>query len=114
MLDTSLPFDRTPFALLLYQQRWVADTNPVKLIEKSRRVGLSWCEASDCVLLASQTSGMDCWYIGYTKEMATEFIRDCGDWAKHFSMAVPEISPSPCRPWPSPPESSAPSLNTGR
>ena len=43
MLDTSLPFDRTPFALLLYQQRWVADTNPVKLIEKSRRVGLSWC-----------------------------------------------------------------------
>ena len=91
MLDTSLPFDRTPFALLLYQQRWVADTNPVKLIEKSRRVGLSWCEASDCVLLASQTSGMDCWYIGYTKDMATEFSRDCGDWAKHFSMAVPEI-----------------------
>lgn len=91
MLDTSIPFQPTPFVLLGYQQRWLADTSPVKLIEKSRRVGLSWAEASDCVLLASQTTGMDCWYIGYTKDMAAEFIRDCGDWAKQFSMALPEI-----------------------
>ncbi len=80
-----------PFVLLTYQQKWLADTSPVKIIEKSRRVGLSWAEASDCVLLASQTTGMDCWYIGYTKDMAAEFIRDCGDWAKQFSMALPEI-----------------------
>lgn len=81
----------TPYVLLPYQQRWLADHTPVKLIEKSRRVGLSWSEAADCVLLASQTQGQDCWYIGYTKDMATEFIRDCGDWAKQFNTAVSEI-----------------------
>lgn len=91
MLDTSLPFEPTPFALIAYQQKWLADTSPVKVIHKSRRIGISWAEASDCVLLASQAAGMDCWYIGYTKDMAAEFIRDCADWARHFSMAVPEI-----------------------
>ena len=35
-----MPTDRTPMVLLPYQQRWIADTNPVKVCEKSRRIGL--------------------------------------------------------------------------
>ena len=56
---------RAPMALLLYQQRWVEDEADVKIIEKSRRVGLSWDEAADDALLAASRSGMDVWYIGY-------------------------------------------------
>lgn len=82
---------RTPMAFLGYQQRWAADTNPVKVCEKSRRIGLSWGEAGDSALLAAQTSGMDVWYIGYNKDMAEEFIRDCGDWLKFYGMAAGEI-----------------------
>lgn len=82
---------RTPMVLLTYQQKWLADTAPVKVAEKSRRIGFSWAEAADCTLLSAQTDGMDCWYIGYNKDMAREFIRDCADWARHYEMAVGEV-----------------------
>jgi phage FluMu gp28-like protein len=82
---------RTPAALLQYQIDWVDDQAQVKVIEKSRRIGLSWAEAADCTLLAASQRGMDVWYIGYMKEMAEEFIRDCADWARHFNQAAGEI-----------------------
>lgn len=87
------PFVReaTPEVLLAYQQRWIADTSPVRVWEKSRRIGASWCDAADSALLASQVTGMDCWYIGYNREMAQEYIRDCGDWGKNYQMAASEI-----------------------
>ena len=83
--------DRTPMALLPYQQRWCADTSQVKLCEKSRRIGLTWGEAADTALLASRENGMDTWYVGYNKDMAIEFIRDCANWAKFYGMAAGEI-----------------------
>lgn len=82
---------RTPMALLPYQQRWCADRTQVKVCEKSRRIGLSWGEAADTALLAASASGMDAWYIGYTKDMAEEFIRDCADWARSYGHAAGEI-----------------------
>jgi phage FluMu gp28-like protein len=78
-------------ALLPYQQRWLEDDSPVKIIEKSRRVGLSWAEAADDALLAASKSGMDIYYIGYNKDMAQEFIEDCGDWLKHFQKAASAV-----------------------
>ncbi|KVG24727.1 terminase large subunit domain-containing protein [Burkholderia ubonensis] len=83
--------DRAPAVLLPYQQKWCADTSPVKVCEKSRRVGLSWGEAADSALLAASQRGMDVWYVGYNKDMAQEFIRDCADWAKFYSLAAGEI-----------------------
>lgn len=74
-----------------YQGRWAADESAVKIIEKSRRVGLSWAEAADSTLLAARNDGMDVWYIGYNKDMAEEFVRDCADWAKNYAFAASEI-----------------------
>ena len=74
--------------LLPYQQAWVADMAPVKVIEKSRRIGISWAEAADDALLAASAKGMDVWYLGYNKEMALEFIGDCAMWAKHYQLAA--------------------------
>lgn len=82
---------RVPMALLAYQQRWCADQSPVKLCEKSRRIGLSWAEAADSSLLAASKNGMDVWYIGYNKDMAMEFIEDCADWSRHYNHAAAEI-----------------------
>lgn len=82
---------RTPEALLPYQQAWCEDVSPVKIIEKSRRIGLSWCEAADSALLAASQSGMDVWYIGYNKDMALEFIEDAADWSRHFNHAAAEM-----------------------
>lgn len=39
-----------------YQQRWVADASPLKVIEKSRRTGITWAEASDNVLTAASSA----------------------------------------------------------
>ncbi len=83
---------RTPMALLPYQQRWCADRSQVKIIEKSRRVGLSWGEAADTALLAASASGMNSFYIGYMKDMAKEFIADCASFAKAYSLAAGDIS----------------------
>ena len=82
---------RAPAVLLPYQQRWLADKSQVKVVEKSRRIGLSWAEACDSVLCAAATNGMDVWYIGYVKDMAIEFILDCAQWAEHFSEVAEAI-----------------------
>lgn len=80
-----------PYALLSYQQDWVGDTSPVKVMEKSRRVGISWSEAADAALFAASESGDDVWYIGYTKDMAEEFISDSAFWATQYDLAAGEI-----------------------
>lgn len=77
-----------PPALLPYQTAWLDDDAPVKVCEKSRRVGISWCEASHDALLAGSMGGMDVWYIGYNKDMAVEFINDTAFWVQHYALAA--------------------------
>jgi phage FluMu gp28-like protein len=80
--------------MLPYQAAWLHDRSQVKVCEKSRRVGLSWADAADSALTAAATAGaggMDCWYIGYNKDMAQEYIRDCADWARAFDQAAVHI-----------------------
>lgn len=86
--------EAAPTVLLPYQKDWIADKAPVKVCEKSRRVGLSWAEAADGALTgaADRTAGGDdTWYIGYNQDMAKEFIRDVGFWAKHYQLAASEM-----------------------
>lgn len=77
--------------LLPYQQRWVADKSPVKVAEKSRRIGLTWAEAADSALEAALAHGQDTWYVGYEKEMTREFIETVAKWAKAFQLAAAAI-----------------------
>ncbi|MCP4576447.1 MAG: hypothetical protein GY846_09220, partial [Deltaproteobacteria bacterium] len=83
--------DVCPDVFLEYQKRWAADESPVKCMVKSRRIGLSWCEAGEDALLAASANGMDVFYIGYNKDMALEFIEDCADWSRYFNEAAGEI-----------------------
>lgn len=83
--------DRTPMVLLVYQVKWQKDERKVKFCVKSRRIGLSWDEASEDALLAARKNGMDVFYIGYNKDMAQEFIEDCADWARSYNKAVSEV-----------------------
>lgn len=83
-----------PTVLLPYQQAWIADNSPVKICEKSRRVGLSWAEAADAALTgaaAKDAGGDDSWYIGYNQDMAKEFILDVAFWARHYGLAAGEM-----------------------
>lgn len=74
--------------LLGYQQRWIEDTSQVKIMEKSRRIGLSYAEAADAVLYAGSQKGANVYYISYDKEMTQGFIEDCAGWLKAFNLAA--------------------------
>lgn len=80
-----------PTVLLPYQQRWIADKSQIKVIEKSRRIGISWAEAADCALAAAaRDGGENSWYLGYNQEMSQEFINDVGFWAKNYQLSASE------------------------
>lgn len=86
-----------PKVLLPYQARTVSllestGTN-VLVIEKSRRIGLTWALAAYAVLRAGRerkAGGMDAMYISYSQEMTREFVDACGMWARAFSTAAAE------------------------
>lgn len=80
-----------PAALLGYQQRWIADGSQLKIAEKSRRIGLTWAEAADDVLIASRADGSNVFYISATQDMAIEFIEACALWAKAFDLAAAQV-----------------------
>ncbi len=83
-----------PAVLLTYQQDWVADTSPLKIGEKSRRVGLTWAEASDNALTAAsdkRAGGMNVYYIGYNQDMAIEYIEACAMWARAFDYVAGQV-----------------------
>ena len=71
--------------------RWLADESPVKVAEKSRRIGLTWTEAAASALKASASKGLDTWYLGYNRDMALEFIETAAAWARQFNKAAKGI-----------------------
>lgn len=83
-----------PAVLLPYQQRWAADKTQLKVIEKSRRTGITWAEAADNVLTAASDrshGGQNVYYVGYNKDMTVEYIDACAMWARAFGHAASEI-----------------------
>lgn len=77
--------------LLPYQITWQEDESPIRIGEKSRRVGFSWNIAAEASLEASEIDGCDAWYVGYNKEMAQEFIRDVAFWSRNFNLICTDI-----------------------
>lgn len=82
--------------LLKYQSRALAECSHHALIviEKSRRIGLTWGLASFAVLTAGAARGEggdDFSYISYSQEMTREFIDACAMWAKAFAVAGSEV-----------------------
>lgn len=94
LADLLPQFDKAPAVLLPYQQTWVADDSPLKIAEKSRRIGITWAEAADVALIASadrEAGGQNVYYVGYNKDMTVEFIQAVAMWAKAYDFAAAEI-----------------------
>jgi phage FluMu gp28-like protein len=80
----------TGAVLLQYQQEWICDPAQVKIFEKSRRIGITWATAAECVLQAA--SGLqDVWYVNYSEDGAKEFIRDCAAWCERFKLPAERL-----------------------
>jgi len=81
--------------LLPYQVRWNQDLAPLKVHEKSRRIGLSYGTAADAVLHASRAAGGgNVYYISYDKEMTAGFVADCAVWSRAANVAGQTIGES--------------------
>jgi phage FluMu gp28-like protein len=90
-VQTSALADAPPAVLLPYQQAWLADEAQLKVWEKSRRVGATWAEAADAVLIAAAEGGENYFYISATQDMAREFVEAVAMWAKAFNYVASEI-----------------------
>lgn len=83
-----------PPVLLPYQQRWIGDSSPLKVMEKGRRTGVTWSEAADNVLTAAAAKaagGQNVYYIAYNQDMTVEYIEAAAMWARAFNYAASEI-----------------------
>lgn len=84
--------DAPPAVLLPYQQAWLTDDAQLKICEKGRRVGLTWAEAADAVLICASEGGSNYFYISATQDMAREFVEAAAMWARAFDYAAGEMS----------------------
>jgi phage FluMu gp28-like protein len=85
-----------PSVLLRYQAQLLAATahHNFVVVEKSRRIGMTWGVGADAVLTSGASrsaGGMDTLYIGYNLDMAREFIDVCAMWAKAFIPAASSV-----------------------
>ncbi|WP_447588661.1 hypothetical protein [Aquipseudomonas campi] len=83
-----------PAVLLEYQKDWIGLRSPLKVGEKSRRIGLTWAEAADNVLCAAASKaagGQTVYYLGYNQDMTVEYIQACAMWSRAFDYAAGEI-----------------------
>ncbi len=73
---------------LPYQKRWIEDGSRLKLMEKSRQVGLSWAAAYRCVRQCAE--GADCaevWVSSRDEKQAKLVIEDCRRFAHVLGVA---------------------------
>ncbi len=78
---------------LPYQQAWLRDTSRIKLMEKSRQIGMSWTAAYELVRRhALSECPLDSWVSSRDEMQAKLFIDDCKKFASVLNVAAEDIS----------------------
>lgn len=86
-----IPRDRNAI-FLPYQAAWIRDEGRLKLIEKSRQIGLSWATAYACVSrTALAGTRLDQWVSSRDDIQAQLFLEDCKLWAGNLQLAADDL-----------------------
>ncbi|WP_418647270.1 terminase large subunit domain-containing protein [Thauera butanivorans] len=82
-----------PDAIFLpFQSAWIKDTSRLKLMEKSRQIGISWSTAyASGERTAAQGARYDEWVSSRDDIQARLFIEDCKLWAGIMNMAAKDL-----------------------
>lgn len=77
---------------LPYQTAWINDTSRFKIVEKSRRIGLTYCQSYEDVRDAARADApMDVWFSSADESAAKEYIRYCEQWTQLFKIAAESL-----------------------
>jgi len=77
---------------LPFQSKWIKDTSRLKLMEKSRQIGLSWATAYAAdERTAAQGARHDQWVSSRDDLQARLFIEDCKMWAGIMNLAAKDL-----------------------
>ncbi|MGB3393239.1 MAG: terminase family protein [Stenotrophomonas sp.] len=83
-----IPIDRKA-VFLPSQSKWINDRSRLKLAEKSRQIGWTWCSAYACVRRTSlKGAKLDQWVSSRDEMQARLFIDDCKLWADVLSLGA--------------------------
>jgi len=83
-----IPADRKA-VFLPSQSKWINDRSRLKLAEKSRQIGWTWCSAYACVRRTSlKGAKLDQWVSSRDEMQARLFIDDCKLWADVLSLGA--------------------------
>ena len=67
---------------LKYQQKWIIDESPLRIIQKSRQIGITYADAYDSVIKASKGDArLDVWISSRDQAQAKLYLEDCKYWA---------------------------------
>ena len=77
---------------LPFQQRWIEDRSTLKIVEKSRQIGFSYCTAYSAVRrVAAKGARLDVWVSSRDDTQAKLFLDDCKAWAKILQIAASDL-----------------------
>ena len=86
-----VPKDRDAI-FLPFQSQWIRDESRLKLMEKSRQIGISWSTAyGSAERTAVQNARHDEWVSSRDDIQARLFIEDCKMWAGVMGMAAQDL-----------------------
>ena len=78
---------------LPYQWRWITDRSAIKIMEKSRQIGISWATSYDVVRQQSLASTkLDSWISSRDEIQARLFLQDCKKFSGLLDVVASEIS----------------------
>ena len=67
---------------LPYQENWIIDESPLRIIQKSRQIGITYADAYDSVTKASPGDArLDVWISSRDQVKAKLYLEDCKYWA---------------------------------
>ena len=77
---------------LPYQYDWIVDRSSLKIIEKSRQIGITYADAYDSVIKASARSGaLDVWVSSRDEVQSKLYLEDCKYWANFLHLAAIDL-----------------------
>lgn len=77
---------------LEFQEKWIDDKSRLKLMEKSRQIGISWSTSYACTERTAMAGAKnDQWVSSRDDLQARLFIEDCKTWAQMFKLAAEDL-----------------------